>query len=498
MTDEHVGEFTNLHAVWPRKLKGRRNYKAKLLQAFSLLERHELRRLIRKRLVAMRKGKAGAHADKRWAKDLIRRIERQPGSNRRLPVPKDILLGRKKDGEILDALYPERQAEWVLPVKRRKHHALRIKNFSLIDHPIHTFRTLRELAMLEAVSASIRVNFEDDACLDVSGYLLLGLMAQNMIRVMDGGAITGAVRGMLNAVDLASFMGVHAPDDASDPTFSPFRLRNRRPSGTSTTKTSAFEPSKTEKLADDLTDTMDSWMAVSGRPALTRDMRACVARLVTEVLDNAVRHSDLNKKDGDWAVAGFLSAASSPGATGKPSMMCSLTMVSGGATIFESMQRCDDEATAAALKEYVEAHVIHPSHGAPGRSAELLTTVFAMQDGVSRFRQGDDDSRGGVGMMDTVQFMNEIAVGLKHYEQPAMVLISGRACVMIQKDYRCAPDPYPGQPRTLWFNARNTLEEPPDSAYVGSLPHPYPGTIVALRFCIGEGTSDMPEDRIAS
>ena len=479
-----------LHRLWPHQLKGSHNYRYTALKELSGWEWAELRRLVRAR-VGVTAGRGSKQA--KAARAILRAMRRQPGgSNRdRFPIPARMLIGYRKESAILDALHPGRTTSWLPVLKRRKRSTVTLANFSLIDNPDAVFAVLHKIAAAEADHAALRIDFVDEGCLDVSAYLVLGLMRQKMIRFVEGGSITGAVRAMVKAVDMADFLSIRSRTDTlRDPTFVPFKVRHRRPTGSSTTTSTAFQPSTAEMLADDLVDTINRWLQTCTRPELSPDMMACVSNLVTEVLDNAVRHSDLAGRDGDWVIAGFLSYAVHPSEPERHSYFCSLAMASVGATIHESLSQCADPAVGEGLKEYVKRHLsVNRS-----ATAEVLTTVFAMQDGVSRFPQGEDDSKGGVGLMDTVEFMNRIGVSSREHERPCMTLISGRACLRLQGAYQNSKDAGGGR-RELWFNHGNTGGEPPDELHAHMLPHPFPGTIVALRFCIGASDVAAQDDR---
>ena len=489
--------YTCVGDVWPTKLKGRRNYRFSVLRLLPKSEWLELARLVRKRAgvkVCSGTERNRNNAARKAARLILLKMRAEPGHSTRHFKPVKLLLGRKRECRIMSALLPSRDIKWKPVAARRRHHSIRIENFSLIDNPYNVMTTLRDIAELEAISAGVTVDFEDQSCLDVSPYLILGLMRQNMIRVVNGGTITPAVRSMLNAVDLAGFMGVSArTDHEHDPTFVPFKLRHRRRAGTSTSTDVSFQPSSGEKMTDDLVTTVDNWLRTCGRPGLTKAMKGYVANLVNEVLDNAVRHSDLLKGDGDWAMAGFLSAVKRPDDPSRSSYFCSLAMVSVGATIHESIHQSANVETVAELSRYASRH----GDGSRG-PAEALSTVFALQDGVSRFPQGDGDSKGGVGLMDTVHFTSEISAATMDLEQPRMTLVSGRACLSLRGPYRSTPHQGSGGRRELWFNQGNTLEQPPDPNYVGSLKEPFPGAIVALRFCVGASSDGMKQDRIAA
>jgi hypothetical protein len=172
--------------------------------------------------------------------------------------------------------------------------------------------------------------------------------------------------------------------------------------------------------------------------------------------------------------------------------------VSLGRTIAESLATCDG-VTKRDLGAYCQRHK------SSRLSEETLATVFALQDGVSRLPQGYGRSRGGVGMMDMVQFMNELSGTPPVKLSPRLVIISGHACVTFRDSYRMgAPERAVRQGtsarRVQWFNVQNDVGHPPDAEYAFALPRRFPGTLISLRFCLGhaalEGAGrESDEDR---
>jgi len=393
----------------------------------------------------------------------------------------DQLLYRKKDSPILDAFAANRRERW-LPLRRRSPtpHRIQIRGFSLLDNPLGTLATLKAIAEAESRRLSILIDFADTLCSDICPYLILGMMRQGMAPVLRGGGISPSVLAMVEAVELSSFLGIDQIDHRSGdtPTFVPFTMRHRRKSGSSTSQNVAFQPSTDEHLIDRLVETINGWLRFFGY-ALSDDDTAALHTIVSEALNNAQRHSDIEGRDGDWVIAGFLSAGGNfiNGQRTSIFYYCSISIISVGATIFESLSACEDAETRHNLDRYVMQHCNDTT-----RTRESLTTVFALQDRVSRFRQDGEMSAGGVGLMDMIKFAHAISRFSQQSDGAAIAILSGATCIRVNGPLFDQISDDPSEPRNLWFNDKNTIEMPPNHDYVTALPVSFPGTAVAIRF----------------
>jgi hypothetical protein len=86
-------------------------------------------------------------------------------------------------------------------------------------------------------------------------------------------------------------------------------------------------------------------------------------------------------------------------------------------------------------------------------------------------------------MLTLVDAMNALGKSSRVEEQPRMTIVSGTTCLKISPPYNLPQRAATGH-RMLALNAANDLQYPPDEAYVFSLPHRFPGTIVSVRFCL--------------
>ncbi|WP_156478016.1 hypothetical protein [Acetobacter malorum] len=484
-------EPKKLEEIWPTGIWGRRRLAKFSVSEIDLLTWRELSRLIRKRLQVFhpRQTPVDRLARKRFAKKILKNIRRKRWKHGSHPLPKRLLAARKKESKLLSAFYPSRETQWKsLQNRKRKEYIISAKGFSLIETPLDAINILREIAKAEALALQLRLNFSDEICLDVSPYLILGLMKADMAPIVRGGNISTAVTAMVDAVNLSSFLeiGKINRSQKTHPPYWPFKIHFRRGKGKSKSNDISQQPSSDEAILDSLIDTIEGWLRKFKRP-LSDDHKRAIHGMISEALNNAERHSDLETRDGDWAIAGFLSSLSSADEK-QDKYYCSLSVVSLGASIHESLSKCEDPGTVKSMESYIERHR-KKAH----MSREALTSVFALQDRVSRFKQGDGSSAGGIGLMDMIQWVNEMGRHASSDAPPAITLLSGKVCIKIAPPYTDLISYDCDKPRNLWFNEHNSLEQPPDRKYVMTLPISFPGTAVAIRFCIREDGAEIKQ-----
>lgn len=484
-------ELKKLEEIWPSKVWGRRRIAKFSIAEVDRVTWRELSRLIKKRLQTLHPKQTPIVrlARKRFAKNILKSVRRKRWQHGSYPLPKQLLAARKKKSKLLSAFYPEREKTWKsLQNRGRKEYSISAKGFSLIETPVDAINILREIAKAEALALQLLLNFSDEICLDVSPYLILGLMKADMAPIVRGGNISAAVTAMVDAVNLSSFLEIGKINrtQRTHPPYWPFKIHFRRGKGKSKSNDISQQPSSDENILDSLIDTIEGWLKKFKRP-LSSDHKRAIHGMISEALNNAERHSDLETRDGDWAIAGFLSSL--PSSDGKQDKYyCSLSVVSLGASIHESLSKCEDPDTVRRMESYIGRHC-KKAH----MSREALTSVFALQDRVSRFKQGDGNSAGGIGLMDMIQCVNEMGRHAYSDDPPAITLLSGKVCLKIGPPYTDLISYDCDKPRNLWFNALNSLEQPPDTKYVMTLPISFPGTAVAIRFCIREDGAEIQQ-----
>jgi hypothetical protein len=244
-----------------------------------------------------------------------------------------------------------------------------------------------------------------------------------------------------------------------------------------------------EKKATDIAKHLDQCFRKGAGYKLTRKGLREIVRWAGELIANAEEHSGRN----EWYAISYMTEvdeSASGGCAPAPEEVkvycCQLAIVGFGRSVFESLS---DPNTPEATREQIEnlatdlskRRILGPSRGF---SKEDLTTLYALQDGVSRFndRPGKDIESRGSGTITMIDAFQTLGDSKDPNLNPEMVLLSGRTRIHFDKEYRLAQDP-----NGRWiiaFNADNDLQKRPDPKHVHSMQGFFPGTLLSFRFFI--------------
>lgn len=262
-----------------------------------------------------------------------------------------------------------------------------------------------------------------------------------------------------------------------------FPLRNGK-------KTPAAVSSDAELTSTGLVNFFNSCLGMEGFRLRDGKARSLID-LISEVLLNAQEHSGLEDRDGSpvWYAIGYHRTSETPGMGGE----CHIVLFNFGFSIFESLARPD---TSEELKSQIRALAAeHTKRGFFNRLGDFvwegvtlqkrriwqedaLWTLYALQEGVSRFRGQPDGQDRGNGTVHVIEFFADLASGA-----PKMVLVSGRTWILFDGTHRLSTIMKDGGSRkVIAFNSSNDLMDPPDHNFVRTLDREFPGTLVSLRF----------------
>jgi hypothetical protein len=385
------------------------------------------------------------------------------------------------DEPILNGLYPSRKSKWK-PVYERAPDGgpIDLENFSFIDNPAGTIRMLQRIAEFESTCTHGRLNFLDPNCPDIGPFLVLQAMNQGMLPIFSGGTMRNSTQRVLEAVGLRGALGLVFRKPVAPYGIWPLPFRSRRPQGSGGKRLLRHQTS--ELAATDVILAINSWLAAQADAELNAEGESLVASMTGEAMDNAERHSDLVRADGSWSIAGFMAAR--PQAN-EMQFRCHLALLSTGASIADSMDTAGD-ATKGRMAEYVKRH---RSPFSSKLTEENLQTVFALQDGVSRFQDVLKEGRGGTGLMDVIEFFAALSGAEANAQElpPRMAIVSGSTCILLRppyihgvRDAQKRPADGLRPPRELWFNPVNSPEEPPDPTHVLNMPARLRGTLITM------------------
>jgi hypothetical protein len=246
--------------------------------------------------------------------------------------------------------------------------------------------------------------------------------------------------------------------------------------------TSPSESSAIELAASNLAEFFDDCLKTE-KHQLKPSMKSNLIQLITEVLDNAEEHGSGERR---WYTIGYYNQHENPVDGGE----CHIVLFNFGSSIYESLNRPDTSPLLIKqIRELAHEHkargyfVVTDKGGTSGGfhplwAEESLWTLYALQEGISRFTNRPEGIDRGNGTVKMMEFFTEIASG-----QPQMALLSGKTHILFDGKYRLLPIDINGETRkVIAFNAANDLRQRPDQKYVRTLREHFPGTLMSLRF----------------
>lgn len=433
----------------------------------------------------------------RHAKNVAREYLKRQRGTRVLSYEDKATEYTLRPSTILDHIVTDREKKFETSALKRKRRvgrvAVELKDMSFTHNPRETMSRLGQLADMESGAFEIKLDFHDTLCLDVGPFLLLSTIKRGMPDFFVGGDISLSMSKVMNALELDQELGIWVPipEDQHTDVF-PFPVHRRRQSGSTGSGTRYIDKQSHEKVANNLKTAFDNWLGVTTQQKLNVKGRRSVYKLVTETLDNAERHGDLleHQNDGDWIVAGFMARR---GTGDQEYYRCHLAFLSTGTTISDTIQTTP-EPTKSKLDEYVAKH--RSQIGTKAHSTEHLSTVFALQDGVTRSEEAVNEKRNGTGFQDILEFYSDLAAHGAEQANASMAIVSGRTCVLCNTPYMhgVRKDGEDSE-REMWFNEANTQDLPPDRNNVIELDRCLKGTLISMAFTLDLDYLERTVDR---
>lgn len=444
----------------------------------------------RARIRGLRKARASAKPDEklnlpRHARNISRRRYKQLLGGRRRHFPPEVLLCVWKPRPLLDGIYPERKKSWrTFDQRRFERQDIDLSSFSFIEDPKRAMSHLQSIVAADCECVDVKLHFEDDLCLDLGAYLILQAVRSQLLPVYTGGRISESMGKVFKLLKLDSAMEMNVPVRRHDAhNIWPFPLQRRRPANTSKSRRRHLDPQAAERVVKELVTTLNRWLGRIGELELSDVGENIARKMVGEVLGNAEQHS-ADEQDGNWSVAGFLTTRK---IDGRDRYVVQLALFSPGRTISESLQSCAPE-TQEVMANYVRKHAKGEKY-----TAEMLRTVFALQDGVTSDAKAFEKSIGGTGLQDVLRFFADLSEQRPDGEDHGgMAIVSGSTCLLLKRRYKKGifqPSliPSSGEPaRVLWFNEENSHDYPPDLDYVHHLPGKLQGTLLSMAIVVDE------------
>ena len=285
-----------------------------------------------------------------------------------------------------------REAEFSIP-----------RNFSLISAPNESLKTLTLLRRTLALPSLKEITLDYSQCesLDLCASVVQDVLALRGKRqagmrsrqILVSGRFSQKPEIDIMLVSSGILKHLRHPISLSIPPEILARLRS------SNLKTGTPTPpnltSETELAGSSLADFFDECLRTE-QYHLKPEWKSKLIDLITEVLDNAEQHAGGARQ---WYTIGFYNRHENPEEGGE----CHIVLFNFGETIYESLNRPDtSEEMKRPIRDLADEHrsqgffrflTEHIGVFFPIWSEESLWTLYALQEGVSRFRYQPDGSR---------------------------------------------------------------------------------------------------------
>lgn len=371
-------------------------------------------------------------------------------------------------------LYVER-ARVVLPRGRATRREVRFPSrFSLIVNPTESLQVLEKLVGAAARAETEEIFLDQSECVlidhgaeCVATALALDARRRRRVNFMGRFPANEELRETVWATGLPKRLGVETPRPLA--AFLSFPLaRGRRG------RDRPGESTASERLTSGLVEYFDRCLGEFDR-ALSADAQEALSGIAGEVMVNAEEHGGTR----EWWVAAYMR---------RPSKRrygdCHIAIFNFGIPLAKSLQKLPEDAL---LRRQIETLADrHRGKGlfGPTWDADDLWTLYALQEGVSRFNPGDVLGDRGQGTVRLIEFFEEFGQSPAVKDGPHMAVLSGNTHIFFDGTYQMDYVDVGGgeRRRVIAFNQENDLDLPPDSKYVTRLKHTFPGTVITMRF----------------
>ena len=231
--------------------------------------------------------------------------------------------------------------------------------------------------------------------------------------------------------------------------------------------------------ATKLTDYIITCMETQGYTLKQRG-KNLLGNLFGEVLNNCEIHGG---EDTTWFALGHYQQYKNSEKYGE----IQLVIFNFGNTIYEQLKADSISGETKENLNYLTDR--HVKFFNKNWTKEMLYTLFALQEGVSRLKNNsvEGNRRRGLGTVYLIQNFQQI--GKTHdNKNPLMTITSGNTHIKFDGSYKLRQKEFDkseiggGKRRIIAFNEDNDIFQPPDSKFVRRLNTFFPGTIISMKF----------------
>lgn len=240
-----------------------------------------------------------------------------------------------------------------------------------------------------------------------------------------------------------------------------------------------------ERVASRLVNYLDTCLRIAGKVQLSVEGRRQILKWIGEIITNAEDHCGMPS----WYAIGYMVPCLPAGSTGLQDFVgeCQLAIFNFGRTIFQSLHDPNTpKGTLTQIDTLAQQHSERKFFESLKYEPEDLWTLYALQDGVSRFALRPGELTRGKGTVEMIEAFQALGMSKQSGLQPKMSIISGSSFILFDGKYHmAAKDVRGGRRMIIAFNENNALEEKPNSDNVRTIkPVEFPGTILSYRFYI--------------
>jgi hypothetical protein len=248
--------------------------------------------------------------------------------------------------------------------------------------------------------------------------------------------------------------------------------------GKRTRRITPFKSTQAEIITSSLTEYFNSLLELKGFRLSENGMNN-LSRLISEVLDNAEQHSG----NDEWYVIGYMNQIDH--SIGD----CQICIFDFGTPINRSLMNADlNPQMRNGVENLISKHLEKGFFQIRDIwSEENLWTLYALQEGISRFNVRNKTTDRGHGTVNMVEFFLDLGISSNKEFPPRMALISGNTYILFDSSYKLGVKDLGDEKRqVIAFNAANSLEEKPDNRCVKKLHNYFPGTMITMNFFLDQ------------
>jgi hypothetical protein len=368
------------------------------------------------------------------------------------------------------------------PLVSHEYHIKIPKVFSLIDNYDES------LMILEKIAQAVRDKFIKKLFLDHSLCEVMDLGASTVLDVLvmplkrnwrtKKVIFGGAYPQNAEVAELLKITGIIKHYDHPDSNVSEIVKKKYKlfqlVCGRRTRRANAHKSTQAEIITTKLTNFFNELLETKGF-ILTPEGLNNFSRLISEVIDNAEQHSG----NEEWFIIGYMNHL------GEGIDSCNICIFDFGKPITQSLRDADlNEHIKIGIETLITKHLTKGFFGSNNKWTEdNLWTLYALQEGISRFNVRNKTTDRGHGTVNMIEFFLELGKHSNENIPPKMALLSGNTYILFDGKYTLGNIVVGNETRqVIAFNNENSLEDKPDEKYVKKMENYFPGTMITMQF----------------